>query len=139
LSDESSPAGENGNGAVRERVARVEAARERVPVGHLLTVAGLIGGFVLYLQASNARMEESFDLRLTRLDEALQREQRDLDRTLEVQIEHLRALSSVNDGRFVAFIDSFRVWQLEQIEANAYARGKTDARLDSLERAYQSQ
>ena len=123
----------NGNGAIKERVAKVEAAREKVSVVHILTGLSLAGGLVLYHQSALSALEESFDLRVTRLDEALQREQRDLDRTLEVQIENIRELTATQDDRFIDFIDAFRLWQLDQIEANAYARGRTDARLDALE------
>lgn len=112
----------NGNGEVRERVAKFEGERDRVPLGHILTALGIALVMLGYIES-----------RINALDTALQREARDLDHALEIQIGQVKEVTDTNNERFISFIYQIREWQLEAIEKEAFHRGQVSARLDALE------
>lgn len=115
--------GNGSNGGALVQLAKIEGARERVPLSHILTVIGLLGGALLY-----------FESRLSSQDAALQREQRDLDHTLEIQIRHADEKIETLAARVISFIEYSRDWQMRHTEFSASKAGEFQARLDALEK-----
>ena len=113
--------GANGNGALIQ-LAEIKGSRERVPLSHILTVVGLLGGAMLY-----------FESRMSALDTALQREQRDLDHTLEIQIRHTDEKINTLSERVISFIEYSRDWQMSHTEFSANKSGQYEARIEALE------
>lgn len=109
--------------ALAEEVATIKAQRQTVPISIMLSWLGLFGSLVV------------MGLReLDKLDERLQREARDLDHTLNVQIAHTDEKFEAHVDRVVTFIESFKAWQISHTDFSATSLADHNARLRALEK-----
>lgn len=115
-----------------ERLAGAVSERQRTPWATVAAIAGMtmpiIFGAWAVLTANIDRVEALSARDFRDLDERLQREMQDKDRSIQTAIDHQRAAFEVHADRATTFFDTLRAWQIETSEKIGALREATAAR-----------